>query len=100
LDVLGNYTLRVENRLWRYGNVLDVNPFIPFTACVRIGVPVAPAGIEVSPHIAVFGPHMVSQPLMLRNPFLCLRSGIKLAEITRIAIWPRHLDAPIVRLHE
>jgi len=33
-------------------------------------------------------------------PFLSFRLRMKLAEIARIAIWPRHLDAPIVRLHE
>jgi len=57
-------------------------------------------GIDVSPYIAVFSPHMLSQPLMLRNPSVCFRSRMKLAEITRIAIRPRHFDAPIVRLHE
>jgi hypothetical protein len=37
---------------------------------------------------------------MLLNPFLGFRSGIKLAEVTRIVAGPRHFDAPMVPLHD
>ena len=43
---------------------------------------------------------LLSQPTMLLNPFLSFRSGMKLAEVTRIVAEPHHFDAPMVPLHD
>jgi hypothetical protein len=45
-------------------------------------------------------PTLLSQPMMFRNPFLRFCSGIKLAEVARSVVWPRHFDAPIAPLHD
>jgi len=37
---------------------------------------------------------------MLLNPFLGFGSGMKMAEVMPLVSWPRHLDAPMVVLHD